>query len=377
MRRAKLPGAALLLAAAAVLAAAPQPEDLTIGLFIPTRGDPNPLGVEILKGAEAAADRINRNGGVGGRRLRLVVASSDLPWQGAGRDLVRIIYDEGAEAIVGAPDGRSAHLAEQIVARARGTVVFVTPWATETTLTRVRVPWFFQVPPDDRRQATALVREIFEKRRIRRAAIWTEDSFDGRSRAEAFLRAAPAGSATVFEGEDPKRVKALAEEVARGEFGALLLLGSPGPAADLIGRTVAGNRQVLVLGPLALAVPEFLATAGSLPEGRVLIVVPGGAGETPAARAFARDFLRLNGRAPTLAAALSHDAVCAVAAAFRRVEQDPRTDLPAALAGVTLDGASGPLRFDRFLGRDGEPSLAEVRGGERFPHSTGAPSSRK
>ena len=376
MRRAELLGAALLLAAAAT-GAAPTPDPWTIGLFIPTRGDRTPLGVEIVKGAETAVDRINRNGGVGGRKLRLAMASSDLPWDGASRDLVRLLYDEGAAAIVGASDGRSAHLAEQIVTRARGDVVFVTPWATETTLTRVRVPWFFQVAPDDRRQAAALSREIFETRGIRRVAIWTEDSFDGRSRAEAFLREAPAGSVREFASEDPERVGALAQGIERGEFGALLLLGSPGPAAELIRRAIPENSPLLVLAPMALAVPEFLQTAWSLPEGRVLVVLPAGAGETPAAAAFTREFLRRNGTAPTLAAALSYDAVSAVAEGLRRAAQHPQEGLPKALAAVTLDGAAGSLRFDRFLGREGAPSLLEVRGGEWFPFRHGDPSARR
>ena len=72
-------------------------------------------------------------------------ATSDGRWDGAAGALARLIYDEGAIAVVGALDGRTAHVAEQVMTRARGRAVFVTPWASEATLTRIRIPWFFSV----------------------------------------------------------------------------------------------------------------------------------------------------------------------------------------------------------------------------------------
>ncbi|MEK7800022.1 MAG: ABC transporter substrate-binding protein, partial [Acidobacteriota bacterium] len=206
---------------------------VTIGLFVPLRGPQAALGREVLRGAEIAVAQARREDGARGRPLRLVTAPSDLRWEASTGALVRLLYEEGAVAVVGALDGRSAHLAEQVITRSRGRAVFVTPWASESTLTRIRIPWFFSVVPDDHRQAAALAGEIFSGRRAGRAAAWVEEAFDCRAAAQAFVEAAPPGTVVRFSAGDPNGREDLAARIRRGEFGALVLFASPLGAADL------------------------------------------------------------------------------------------------------------------------------------------------
>ena len=86
---------------------------VTIGLFVPVRGPQAALGTDVLRGAEIAVAQARREDGGRGRPLRLVTAPSDLRWEASTGALVRLLYEEGAVAVVGALDGRSAHLAER------------------------------------------------------------------------------------------------------------------------------------------------------------------------------------------------------------------------------------------------------------------------
>jgi branched-chain amino acid transport system substrate-binding protein len=190
---------------------------ITIGLFLPAGGSAAPIGAAVSRGAAIAMRRANQAGGVDGRPIRLVSADSDRLWDGASGELVRLIYDEQAVAVIGAVDGRSAHLAEQVITRARGAALFVTPWASETTLTRIRVPWFFRMVPDDRQQAEVLARDIFATRGLRRAAVWVGGEYDGRAAAAEFHRAAPAGAVKEYTADVPGGgLPSLAERVATG-----------------------------------------------------------------------------------------------------------------------------------------------------------------
>ncbi len=338
---------------------------VTIGLFVPGRGPQAPLGTEVRRGAEIAVAGANREGGIRGRRLNLATASSDLPWEESTGALVRLLYEEGAVAVVGALDGRSAHLAEQVITRSRGRAVLVTPWASEPTLTRIRIPWFFSVVPDDRRQAAALAGEIFSGRRAGRAAAWVEETFDCRAAADAFVEASPPGAVVRFSAGDPGGREDLAARIRQGEFGALVLFDSPLAAAELASWLQQRGASLPLFGPLSLAVPEFLAHSEGAGEG-MTIVAPESGG-TRLEESFDREFRRRHGVPPSALARYSHDAVAAVVAALRKVEAAGGGRLEEALAATVLEGATGTLRFDERRGREGWPTLAVVRSGRGCP----------
>jgi len=332
---------------------------IIIGLLVPGSGLGAPEGRQVRRGAEIAAARANREGGVGGRPLRLVASGAERPWHAATGALVRLIYDEGAVAIVGALDARTGHVAEQVITRARGQAVFVTPWASEPALTRIRVPWFFSVVPDDVRQAEALVEEIFRAPRAGRVAAWVEDTLDARAAAEAFSRAAPAGTAAVFDADRAGSAEDLSERIGRGEITALVPFASPEAAADLVLRLRRGGRQVDLFAPLGLAVAGFLDRAGEAAEG-ARIVRPSSPGSAEA-EIFRREFAAAYGSSPEAPALYGHDAVKILAEALRRLGTDDPRRLAEVLARTSVEGATGAVRFDERRGREGAVALGVVR----------------
>jgi ABC-type branched-subunit amino acid transport system substrate-binding protein len=75
-------------------------------------------------------------------KYRVAGISSDVPWGKASAELVRLIYDDHALAIV-ATDRNSSHLAEQLAVKAFVPVIAI---SADRDLTAVNIPWVFRLP---------------------------------------------------------------------------------------------------------------------------------------------------------------------------------------------------------------------------------------
>ena len=133
--------------------------DYKIGLLIPEQG-----ALAAKHGAELAIREANEKRGNAGNLFDLVVRSTEGPWGAGSKESVGLVFDDEVIAIIGSLDGRNAHLAEQVAAKTR--ILFLSAWAGDMTLSQAFVPWYFRCVPNDRQQATALIREIYEKRKI-------------------------------------------------------------------------------------------------------------------------------------------------------------------------------------------------------------------
>jgi ABC-type branched-subunit amino acid transport system substrate-binding protein len=339
----------------------PAPAPITLGLLLTEGGDAD---LETSRAAALAVRRANESGGVHGRPVRLVRSEPGTPWIGTASALVDLIYDKGASAVVGAMNGRAAHLAEQVIARARGDSIFVSAWATETTLTQNRIPWFFSVVPDDERQSSALAGAIFSGSGIRAAAVWSADGFDHRSAVAALIKASPPDAVKVFSSTESRSRARLASAIDGEEVGAVVLLADPGSSADLANWLHETGRSIPLFGPLSLAVGGFLEAAGEAAEGMVLIV-PDPLG-SEAAAGFRRDFELAYGAAPGVPAMYTYDAFAVLLAALRDARQG--LELGEVLSGIRMDGATGEIRFDDNRGRDETPALGVIRSGTALPY---------
>ncbi len=101
---------------------------LRIGLF----------GPDAARVAEVLAPMMARYQG----RYTLVPVASNVPWGKATNDLVKLIYDDHALALI-ATDRNSSHLAEQLAVKALLPVIAV---SADHDLTAVNIPWIFRMP---------------------------------------------------------------------------------------------------------------------------------------------------------------------------------------------------------------------------------------
>lgn len=153
---------------------------IKIGLLIPTKNN-----IEAKLAAELAIQKINEKGGIDGKQIQLFTRSLEGAWGTGSKEAVDLIFNEKVIAIIGAVNGRNAHLIEQACAKTQ--TIFMNTWATDPTLSQAYVPWYFSCVPTDDQQAEALINEITKKRKLNKIITLTESNYDAEKSLKSFL----------------------------------------------------------------------------------------------------------------------------------------------------------------------------------------------
>ena len=140
----------------------------------------------VIQGAELAIRKANEKGGLNGRQFELVVRSMEGPWGTGSKQAVDLIFGEKVWAIMGSHDGRNAHLVEQ--ATTKSTVVFVSVWSGDPTLSQAFVPWFYNCAPNDNQQSASLIEEVYNKRKFKKIALVYSNDYDSKIVLNSFLK---------------------------------------------------------------------------------------------------------------------------------------------------------------------------------------------
>jgi len=333
--------------------------EVRIGFFGPDSGDAS-------RGADLAVEERNAAGGFRGLPLRLVHRWSDDPWRGGAREMVRLVYDDSVWAVLGSVNGDATHIAEQVVTKAR--VPLLAPVSADPTLTWIRIPWIFRLPPDEAAQADVLVREGVRARSLVNVGVVTSTDHDGRTFAREVRNRlgawalAPAFHLEVAQNGD---LAAVAARVRSFGAGAVIVRVPVPMMLDLAGRL----RSAGVNAPLLAPWIPGLAPAALRDQygGDVLVVRPFRDAGNPRYAAFDRAYRARYGSEPTPAAAYGYDAVNLLADALEAGGLN-RAALRDALAATTgFTGAAGPLVWDNAGGNRGKPALFELKGAAPRP----------
>lgn len=294
---------AALAATAALSAATPVEEPLTIGL-LETAG---PWAEAVAAGARQAVAEVNVTGGVAGRPLRLAELQPARPWRDFGSLAARLVSAEEPLALIGPSDGAAAHLSAQIATRFRVPLITLSP---ESSLTRAYDPWIFRGVPDDEERARRLLESVLDELRGRRAVAVVPAGRSGRGRRAALQR-------------------------ARSEVGAELV------AVTHPGRPLRQRADVLLLWLDPEAAQEFLDQLDDT--------------QIPAAILYLRHLDLELGRA------LGYDLVRLVAEAAASAGARPQEIRQYLAQGRTFTGRSGTFHFDRQGNRRGELTMSRPR----------------
>ncbi|HXI01640.1 MAG TPA: ABC transporter substrate-binding protein, partial [Candidatus Saccharimonadales bacterium] len=242
----------------------PDPSEVKLAWFGPS--DPaDPVGGDLWSAAKLAVEEANRAGGYKGIPFRLVPIWSKNPWGTGIGELARAAWDDGIRAILGGVDGPTAHLAEQVVAKAR--LPFVNVASTDGTVNMANVAWTFSCMPPDSTQAGPLAGALLARSGERPYVLVSATDHDSRSFAREMLAAlSRKGSAPGLRVEiDPVRTGAGADgrgslsghadkleeqarTVASASPGAVAILAGPMETARFIRLLKAAGYDGPVLG---------------------------------------------------------------------------------------------------------------------------------
>jgi branched-chain amino acid transport system substrate-binding protein len=335
-----------------------QLHEIRIGLFAPTEND-HPVGAPMYRAAQLAIEQINANGGFRGVPLRIMTRWDNDPWRGGSKQMIKLVYEDSVWAAIGSVDGTATHIAEQVIAKAW--VPLLSPVSADPTLTYVRIPWMFRLPPDDQAQAETIVSDGLQVMSLNKVGLITSTDHDGRVFAEEMLDQMQAGRVPpVFHFEVSPASNDM-DEIARRALsfspeGIVLRLSSPMTLA-LLDRL----RRDVSLSVFLPWTPGLLQQdlEGSY-NGRILCVQPFSPSD-PGHSRFAAEYRIRYGVNPTPGAAYTYDAVYLIA---RSLEQSGlnRAKLRDAIAAVgSYTGVTGAIRWDNAGGNEARPVLDHCR----------------
>ncbi|MBZ5515234.1 MAG: ABC transporter substrate-binding protein [Acidobacteriia bacterium] len=148
----------------------PGPE-IKIGVLVPLQGARQAEGDAILQAARLAVEDESAAPLAEGRRLALVARDETGLWGRAPNELVRLVVDDQAVALVTSTNGSATHLAEQVGNRLGVPVLAL---STDSTTTEINIPWFFRLVPDDRVQAQFFADDIYRRRALAQVTLVTD-----------------------------------------------------------------------------------------------------------------------------------------------------------------------------------------------------------
>ena len=346
----------------------PPPEGLRevlIGYFGPRDAD-HPTGNDVWTAINLAVDEANESGGYNGIPFRIVSAWSENPWGSGASGIARMVYTDGVWALIGSIDGASTHLAEQVVAKARLTLV--NPAATDRTVNLANVAWTFSCLPADDLQATAVARAIADRTGGGRLTLISATDHDSHlsmvefRKALALLRISPLHHIEF----DPLTVdrEELSEHVAGTAPEAILLLAGPVDSGRLLVPLRRALDGIPIFGGSSFGRRAFLEKAGRATEG---VMFPSLCDPSLESSRFARTFNSRSGRAADCTAGQAYDATRLLIEAIRRngLNRPRIRDAVADLSG--WEGVAGVLLWNALGQNQRATRLATIQDGHIVP----------
>lgn len=326
-----------------------------VGLLLPRKGPLAEEGEEIRRGAELALEHLPP----GSPPLRLLLLDESQPWGAGSKEVVRLGFEEPVAAVIAGVSGFTSHLVEQIMVKAW--VPFITPWASDSSLTRINIPWMFQMVPDDEAQTQLLLQALKSLPSLRAIAVVNATDFDSLRAGQCFARrAGHYGSVLRLHFAGPQHFPPLLQRLKTFAPDAVFFAGPPEATAPLVRQVRSLLPRARFLFPLRLFRASLRRGAGSALEGSWFAGSPFCEEEETS---FHRLYRQRYRKAATLPAAYAYDTVHVLALALAQASGS-REALRNALRGTNHPGVTGPLRFDGAGRRVGALELWSVRQGQ-------------
>jgi branched-chain amino acid transport system substrate-binding protein len=328
---------------------------VTIGVILPLQGAHEAAGRALLEAAQIALDEEAASPLPGGRRLVLAARDESGPWGQASSEIVRLIYEDQAVALVTSQDGNIAHQAEQV---ANKIGVPLLTLSSDATTTEINLPWIFRVGPSDADEARAFAQHIYRQRAFKSVLLVAQADHDGRVGSEEFEKAArrldvPAPRRLEIPPAPADSAAVLAQLQAQSPD-AVVLWTEPASAARLVPllRQAKSSAAVyLSRKASSFAVGGAEGSGGSSTvdgdsQGEIWVTAAPSMRPSPVQQDFARRFLARTGTMPSSAAAGAYDAVHIIAAAVRRAGPNRVRLRDELAAGAEFPGVTRNISFD-------------------------------
>lgn len=347
-------------------------EPILIGFSGPLTGEYSDLGVQGRNGATLAVEEINAQGGIAGRKLRLL-ARDDRNSAEEARKADRDLVARGVAAIIGHMTSTQS-LAALPVAQKAG-VPLISP-TTSTPLLSGKEDMFFRVHASSDRIARSLV--LFARRNLGLTRVNTLLDQDNRAYTrpftQDFIRGFEQKQGTVprkcaFASSEPTDWSEIVDCLMQEDPQGLMLAASARDVAALCGTLASRSLKRPILCSGWAATRSLILQGGKAVEGLYLARSGHPEPKSPEYKDFQLRYRERFGRKPSFPATQGYMAAKVLARALEKTG-GKREGLPRALTDIEkLPTLYGPLGLDRYGDVDLPVSILQVKNATFIPVS--------
>ena len=337
-------------------------KEVLIGYFGPdTPSDPR--GGDMWNAACFAIEQANRAGGYNGLPFRLIARWSDNPWGSGVTEVTRMAYVHKVWAVIGGIDGPSTHLAEQVVAKARLTLL--SSASTDKTVNLANVPWMFSCLPGDHLQAPilaqAIASEVGDKSFIIVSAVDHDSHLFTVELTRSFVKHKLTPSYQFEFKPGQNNYDRLVEKIVHTRPHALVLIAAARQSEQIISAVRQKGFEGLIYGGPHMGRRSFLEQAANTTEG---VIFPLLYRQSKKSESFNKKFGARFGKQPDYLAAHTYDAVNLLIAAIRKAGLNRARIHDAVRSLSPWQGVTGKIQWDPLGSNSRLVNLGTVRNGQ-------------
>jgi len=342
-------------------------KEVLIGYFGPSEPF-DPRGGDMWNAACLAVEQANRAGGYKGLPFRLVPGWSDNPWASGVTEVTRMAYVHKVWAVIGGIDGPSTHLAEQVVAKARLTLL--SSASTDKTVNLANVPWMFSCLPADHLQAPVLARAIASEVGDKSFLLVSAVDHDSHlftvelTRAFAQHKLTPSYHFEIKPGQ--KNIDGLVKKIVHAEAHLLVVIAADTDSAQIVSAVRQKGFKGSIFGGPCMGRRSFIEQAGDATDGVIFpLLYTHGKGSS----SFEKEFTTRFGKQPDYLAAHTYDATNLLIEAIRKVGLNRALIRDAISELSPWNGVTGTVKWDPLGSNNRTVRLGTVRDGRAISAS--------
>jgi branched-chain amino acid transport system substrate-binding protein len=310
----------------------------------------DPIGVPMRQAAELAAEEINADGGINGKRVELVIRD-DYSDPDSAVFVAGDLYSSNVSAVIGHLFSGMTLAASPVYNGGDDPVVALSPSSSSPEITGAG-DYTFRICPSDLAHGTELAHWVRDRLHLTRGAVLYLNDEYGRGVRQTFVTeftrlGGELQAVDPYLGEQPE-VGPYLDRLAHGrhpEF--LVVAGNRSEAEEILRQAKKRNLNMPLLGGDGL---EGIQEAGELAEGVYLSSPYFPSIPSAANRRFVEAFRRKYNALPNQPAAGTYDAMFLLRDVIARAGSS-RADIRRALAGVgsvtpPFEGVTGTVAFD-------------------------------
>lgn len=345
------------------------PEPIYIAYIGGLTGRVADMGTAGRDGVLLAVEEVNREGGIHGRRVRLLVGDDAQDPQVA-RQAMKQLLDQRPAAVIGHVTSAMQMATIDLTNTYR--VLTISP-TTSTGALSGREDFFFRVYPDNTAHARMMARNLWERRGYRRVALVYDlgnrdytVTFAQAFKQDWFARGGKVAGEWTFTSGTDESFMALARNATAEPVDGIIVLANAMDTALFCQQLRKLGLKTPVTGGEWATTEELISYGGKAVEGAFFYRTFDLAGTFPRYQTFLKAFEERFGRRPSYPAIHAYNAAWVV---FTALRADARPEaLPDTIRRIgVFDGLQGPLNIDRYGDMTGNFFQVEVAEGRFVP----------